>query len=91
MNRNSITMRLGLAAVVLAAVGFAGCSEPAPIPIDQRKPGQDLSPQDRADKRGDVPVVGGAGASGVASPTNAPPAPDAPTTAAPPASDAGGK
>jgi hypothetical protein len=58
MKYNKRKMGLGMAAVVLAVVSLAGCSEPAPTPLDQRKPGQDISTQDRADKRGDVPNPG---------------------------------
>ena len=56
MKTSSLKSRLGLALVVLAAVGLAGCNNsPAAVPIDQRKPGQDISPADRTDKRGGVP------------------------------------
>jgi hypothetical protein len=60
-NRNLKTL-LGLLALALTAVGFVGCSgnDSGGTPPTERKPGQDISPQDRADKRGDVPVAPGA-------------------------------
>lgn len=51
---------LGAVASLLLVIFVAGCSsEPAATPITDRKPGQDITPDARADKRGDVPEVKG--------------------------------
>ncbi|HLK59389.1 MAG TPA: hypothetical protein VKU00_22705 [Chthonomonadaceae bacterium] len=48
-------LALGMALCVLAGIGLVGCqSDPPPTPVNQRKPGQDISPEDRKDKQGDV-------------------------------------
>jgi len=49
---------LSMVLTLLLALFLAGCkSGPVDTPVGQRAPGQDLSAQDRADKRGDVPVA----------------------------------
>jgi hypothetical protein len=48
-------LALGMATALVLALGMAGCnSQPAATPIDKRAPGQDITPQARADKRGDA-------------------------------------
>lgn len=64
MKSMNLKSRAGLVAVVLAIACLAGCSSPAATPVDQRKPGEDISPASRADKRGDVPVNGSSAAGG---------------------------
>jgi hypothetical protein len=47
---------LGAALSALSIIGLAGCgpSDPQGTPIAQRKPGEDITPEQRADKRGDL-------------------------------------
>ena len=59
MKRANVPMRFVLAAAVFTVVGLAGCAHEESTPVDQRKPGEDISKQDRADKRGDVPTPPG--------------------------------
>lgn len=47
----------GAFALLLVLLVLSGCSEPQAVPIANRPPGTDLSPEARADKRGDVPVT----------------------------------
>ena len=56
MNRKPRYTLLALLLAVTANIALAGCqsSEPPPIPIGKRPPGQDITPEDRADKRGTV-------------------------------------
>jgi len=53
----SVVKKLALGAVVSLVLGLlvSGCnSDSGGTPIDKRAPGQDITPQARADKRGDV-------------------------------------
>ncbi len=53
-------------ASLLLALFLTGChSEPASTPIEKRAPGEDITPEARADKRGDLAAPG----------TGTPPAP----------------
>jgi hypothetical protein len=60
----SVVKKIGLraAASALSIVLLAGCSSAPPAtPIDKRAPGQDITPEARADKR-DAPVSSATGA-----------------------------
>jgi len=50
-------LALGTAVSMMLGICLVGCSsEPAGTPIDQRKPGQDITPEARKDKQGDAVV-----------------------------------
>jgi hypothetical protein len=55
--RNNSAKTTVLALLLLTIVlGLLGCSsEPQGTPVGQRAPGKDITKEDRADKRGDIP------------------------------------
>ncbi len=62
MKTSHLKTLLGLLALALTLVGITGCSgnDSGGTPPAERKPGQDITPEARTDKRGDVPVAPGA-------------------------------
>jgi hypothetical protein len=54
MKAKSVRVAVGAIASLLVILIVSGCSEPSATPVSQRAPGQDISKQARADKKGDV-------------------------------------
>lgn len=61
--RMKLTMKkilFGTAVSMLMVICLVGCeSTPPPTPVSQRKAGEDISPESRKDKQGDVTVPSG--------------------------------